>query len=524
MKKSKRLLTSIGIILLGLLMVIGQPEIVQAKTKIARPKIKTQPKSVSVLVGKKAVFKVKATGKRLKYQWYYKKPGTTVWKKVSSGGKKATYRVKATAARDGYQYKCVVKNKAGKVESNVVRLTVRSKNGPEISDPVSPEVQILRKRVDQMVRISAVTQATLPNQKGDIAKGTTLNGVIYSSSRAESLFVPDCVSFDTYMTALQNPNSYIYTRISTTPNSKTFYGSVCSSFICYCYGLNAGYTTHDLGDCGAFYLSEHQDVDHLKTGDLLLKKDKHVMMVYDIKRNSKGTVTKITIAHQATPTARTFTVGRKWLSERLGVNKYRIYKFKNWDQLTYTPSQWVSAGNEGTKTPKWNQNLGPRRGDRANWPVGETIEIDILNRENYTQALLYRVDTLISTTDITGISCLSYEGLKEGGYRVCLTDGTRNSDFCYFNIVSSTVSAEDLGNGRVKITFHSDWGTPSWFAWCGSSGSSRMGAVRSYVLTEEDIANGYVISTYQAGSWLFKVEFKNKYGTFCSKFVAAEIS
>lgn len=92
---------------------------------VTAPKITTQPKAVSVKAGKTATFKIKAGGEGLKYQWYYQKPGTTKWVKITKNGAKPTYKVTAKKSMNGWKYKCLVSNAAGKVYTKAVKLTVK---------------------------------------------------------------------------------------------------------------------------------------------------------------------------------------------------------------------------------------------------------------------------------------------------------------------------------------------------------------------------------------------------------------
>ena len=100
---------------------------VSSDTKIVcvvPPKITSQPKSVSVRVGKKVTFRVKATGDALKYQWYLQKPGTKKWTKVKSAAK-AVLTFKATKKMNGYKYRCRVYNKTASVYSKTVKLKIK---------------------------------------------------------------------------------------------------------------------------------------------------------------------------------------------------------------------------------------------------------------------------------------------------------------------------------------------------------------------------------------------------------------
>ena len=93
-------------------------------TIVSKPKITAQPKAASVKAGKKVTFKVKASGGSLTYQWYRLKPGAKKWEKINKATK-ASYSFKAAKKWNGYKYKCLVKNKAGKVYTKAVKLTVK---------------------------------------------------------------------------------------------------------------------------------------------------------------------------------------------------------------------------------------------------------------------------------------------------------------------------------------------------------------------------------------------------------------
>ena len=95
-------------------------------TVSSKPVITTQPTNVTVAAGKTATFKVAATG-ATSYQWYYRKSASGTWTAVSaSSGKTSTYSLTAEARHNGYQYRCLVKNAAGSVYTNIVTLTVSS--------------------------------------------------------------------------------------------------------------------------------------------------------------------------------------------------------------------------------------------------------------------------------------------------------------------------------------------------------------------------------------------------------------
>ena len=86
-------------------------------------RITRQPKNAEAMVGEKATFSIVAKGDGLKYQWYYKDPGMSAFKKVSNATK-AKYTVTMKQALDGRQFYCQVTDvNKKKVKSNKVTLT-----------------------------------------------------------------------------------------------------------------------------------------------------------------------------------------------------------------------------------------------------------------------------------------------------------------------------------------------------------------------------------------------------------------
>ena len=91
------------------------------------------PHFATVSAGETATFTVGICGTNagnLSVQWQVRTKSTEAWDNVNpriyAGGTTSTLSVPATMARNGYEYRCVVKNSAGSVDSNSVKLTVVS--------------------------------------------------------------------------------------------------------------------------------------------------------------------------------------------------------------------------------------------------------------------------------------------------------------------------------------------------------------------------------------------------------------
>lgn len=412
--------------------------------------------------------------------------------------------------------------------------------------PQSRGVQNLLKRAEQCVNLSYQTAALLPGQTKDIPAGAEVRGIMYSSVREESLYVPNCVSFYTYLTAMLDPNSYVYTRLSAVSNSKTYYGTVCSAFASYCYDLDAVYSTHVFGHLDGFDRMEDQSPDALQLGDMWLKENAHVGIVTEILRDETGRVAKVTISQATQPNVISKQYSRGSFQKTLNAG-YVLYRYRDLESITYEELPYLRLRDEDERAPVFNRNLCPRRGDRANWPLGEAVEIDVLDREFYTAAELYRNDELFSAvTALPDNDCLVFENLPYGNYRLALTDGSRESESVSFIVVDAHVSAEAMGDGRVKISFSSQNAVPDWYAWCfprsvesrdngDSSGEEDpesnaetvgryMGAAFIGILTEEERKAGCAVSTFTPGDWMIKVEFKTDFGVHSSVPIAIHVT
>ena len=90
-----------------------------------KPKLTAQPKGMTAYPGDSVSFSVSASGEGLSYQWYFCKPGTSVWNACSGTGcKTRTYSLTAKDYHNGYQYCCRVSNGAGSVWSSAAALKV----------------------------------------------------------------------------------------------------------------------------------------------------------------------------------------------------------------------------------------------------------------------------------------------------------------------------------------------------------------------------------------------------------------
>lgn len=406
-------------------------------------------------------------------------------------------------------------------------------------------------RAKQLASIQYRTEAILPNQKADVASGKDVTGIPYSSTRYENLYVPNCVSFDSFMTAAMNPNSYLYTRLSTTGdgetllgNSKTYYGAVCSTLVSYCLGFDGIIpTTHQLSYMDGFIKlpEEDQNCYGLELGDVILHKDDHIVIVTEIARTKKGKIVYVEITEAWPPFCHSVKYTPAQMDSRYFKNPekedYSAYRYNGLKNVTYTPSPWVNLDDE-TGNPTYNETMIPRRGDKAVWLPEESVEIDIMDVGDYTHYKLYKDDVLVATETFSG-TLITLSDLEYGSYKLCLTDGEDDSDFVYWIVIDEPqISVEYLGNKTVRATFSCNNAEATSIAWCrtgtGNNYRHTYAVFDTTLLTEEEKNAGVVENTYSGtdwdtivsadnGKWYIRFMWKTAFGYYSRNYALLEV-
>ncbi|MBO5179324.1 MAG: BspA family leucine-rich repeat surface protein, partial [Clostridia bacterium] len=88
------------------------------------PTVTTQPSNVAVNVGATAKFTVVASGTNLTYQWQQSTNGGTSWSNIANATDASYTTAATTSSMNGHQYRCVISNSSGSINSNAATLTV----------------------------------------------------------------------------------------------------------------------------------------------------------------------------------------------------------------------------------------------------------------------------------------------------------------------------------------------------------------------------------------------------------------
>lgn len=380
----------------------------------------------------------------------------------------------------------------------------------ECSDITSREKLILE-RADQMGRIKWLTQNQMPSQIRPIPAGSQKTGVPYSSVKEVGGYVGFDVSFYTFLSAVVNPRSVIYTEDLSSDhyhstNATTYYGTVCSSTVSYALGFDLPFKTAVIPNLPYVTRLEHQCIDSLKVGDMLWRTG-HVMMVYDMHYSEEGDLKDITILESASGTTITRYTYEK-LKKRISKEKLEAYR---------------SSKEVGEKTFRFDVvddsrvlhfSLCPNKGDKSVYPKQSDVIINVLDPV-FTNLILLKNGVKeriipIETEDIT------LSNLDEGFYEAYLLNADSVSTTVSFEVMNTELSVEDLGS-EYRIFLDNNYGRAEYVFYVLKTGSMQY----YYNVSEEDVIKGYKdIPKFTDGSLFLRFIIRGDYGRAYSSFIS----
>lgn len=333
------------------------------------------------------------------------------------------------------------------------------------------------KKAHQFVDLTWNALSTIPtNNSATGCSAGSHTGLLYSEALQFERYVGFGCSLRTFMTALHNPYSVMYTEdtkgtgarkksaygfnyLNTILNG-AFYGTVCSGLTSYALGLPVIIQTYDfawLAEAGLF----EEVYDNTGLGVRLMDViwiDGHVQLVTDIIRDERGTPVTIEVTESVQNYVVTSQRTPAFISNYLTTRQGKLYRYKElYKNLDYEQSSFVAVEGETAQSYIYNDDICTYLGDYVSIADWESMHINYV-KGYYTSMELYKGDTLIQTitlpaeyNDTHSVDITSYlDGA--GLYKARLTNGTDNSDYTYFEVVNTVVTVSKSGD-NVTVTF-----------------------------------------------------------------------
>ena len=351
---------------------------------------------------------------------------------------------------------------------------------------------------------------------GYFEEGSVVTGFPYSSAESNDKFVCENVSFETFLSAVANPDSVLYTKSLYSPgvNASTYYGLVCNSFVRYCLGIRQRCSTAvwlDIPGMNVVSYAGQYDAEFLNENlqlcDVLHANNdgsNHVALVTGIFRNEAGDIEFIEVSEGTRATcSRTLNSVEHFL--RSWKPKYKICRYEYLDSIPPFDEEQDAILHSGIDKVK--PMIAVDYGNKSNYFNGETTNISSF-AEGANTVEIYRDGALIESVAVNGYTKLSR--VFEKGYYVVKLAGTEY--FTEFCVVKPEIS-HTVENGVITINASS--GDPESkiimmdFRQPNSEGASL---VQMVTLTDEEMSSGVITREIPKGAATYKVIFENKYG------------
>lgn len=320
--------------------------------------------------------------------------------------------------------------------------------------PISKGVENALKRAKQMTELKWTPVARFPTgmvirdkdrNRVDIdmftEKYCPQKGVNYSSVRCHEKFVGDNVLFETYVSAISNPRSVVYTR-SQHGNGRAmynFYGTVCSSFAAYVLHLPVRFPCSRWTTIPGVTAVDTTTLEALQLCDVLLS-SYHIAVITGIQRDVDGIVRQITVSEGTTPVCKVtrFTPEEfrgYWLD-----TDYKAYRYAGVHDVPYTPDPFSPVeGDPVMEAPAVNRTLQPDYGNKANYMLGDTVELQVLE-DGWESVEITGAETV--TLPVDEGRKAAFTPAAAGYYTACCVSGGRKSASVEFRITDMEICGD----------------------------------------------------------------------------------
>jgi len=339
--------------------------------------------------------------------------------------------------------------------------------------------------------------------------GVTYKGIPYSGVIATDTYVGLNVSLESFLTALENENSVLYTEnlYSTNPKSATYFGTVCSKFAQYVLDVPGSFNTNNVANIPGMEtvaMPGEYTLEQVKLGDVILDVVYHTAVCTDLLYDARGNVAYIEISEAVMPVVRR----KLWTPEEFYAEfaDYRLCRYAYLDSVPAVPSSQVRT----------SYALMPRLGDKYNYPVSTTKGVVDVLESGYSTAVILRDGAVAEEIALNGAASFSFDRTVPGKLEMYLVkaDGSRSGSV-YANVVESSVvvtNAENYANGKLTVSFSGSSGTPLYV---------QVGSGQSVFCSIEGKQDSAELSFALArvSSQKVRVAYQNAYGIYLSAWV-----
>ena len=371
------------------------------------------------------------------------------------------------------------------------------------------------KKAYQLTDITFTPLLPIAYNKGTYQADAEYRGMIYSSVKETGTYVGSNVSFYTFLTAIHNPRSKIYTdRIDKRPyhgiNCRSYYGTVCSALVSYALGLS--YISSDFVVSDEMDEQDISNPDNLHIADVLWRST-HVAIITDVIRDHNDKVVSIEVSEAIESGCRKYTVPRSLYERKIASSYEKVLRYNHLERnLGYISiPEFVPVFDEIGVPFSFNIDICVNKGDRSCYFVGDEVVVNILSPGDSVE--IFKDGTLLSTIKVDSED-VRFTDLDYGLYQARIKKGDSYSDFTTWKMIDCSIESS---KNEMTVYFASSNSRPISIFFCDITGSRKypFSEVLGRDFTEEEVSLGFINippDKVRSDRKYFKITFETDFG------------
>ncbi len=359
---------------------------------------------------------------------------------------------------------------------------------------------------------------TMPNRRGGyFEKGKEYTGVPYSSVRHVGQYIGFDISLRTFLAAVENPVSVLYTEnlAGTVSNAACYYGTVCSAYTSYSLqcGIWEVSRHHGPGVKEGVQLINSPTAQSVQVGDIIYtppRPGSHVEIVTAITRDDVGDVTSIRVEESRPPTTQTTSRSVASFLAHLSSNDRQLFRITDldaWRSANRSQSFLFPNYELDSVRPTINRTLLLDLGDWVPYKKGQAVKFNVMDRDDsgVSTLVIQRGASVVEEIrlDGTGVVEREYDTCADYTAHVVFADGTK-SQACEFSVCDLTLQIP-----RMNVSMSQEWQV--------DFSSENMNIIAVYLWNEADSYGRYPMflspEQQQSGSVTIPAKLLQKPGT-----------
>ncbi len=380
--------------------------------------------------------------------------------------------------------------------------------------PKTPAQAAALARAKQLsdVKWTPIADVPMYHKKEDVytvfPKGVEVTGFPYSSVERTDMFIPENVSFESFLSAVANPHSKLYTA-GHGQVCRANFGIVCNSFVRYALGIpyrvptKLWYTVPGMRKIADKEAYTAEDICLLDVLHAFNDGRNHVALITDILRDENGEIKEIEVSEAVSPSCKRvrYTVAEYF-------EHFKVFGLCRYDLLEQVPPFDAKADEIfRSGIDKILPKIAVDNGNRSNYLLGQEVVLSVFIEDADTVELLKNGEVMREIQ----VENRAFMPLKlDCGYYVARlkNDGAATE----FAVVAAEFS-HTVQNGEVTVCAKScdpESALSHAEFRCAGDGVAAMSAF--LLLSEQERKMGTFTREIPADAENYKVYFENKYG------------